>query len=57
MDDIILTKKEIDPWLKGNHAGSNFKRIKRNMLNFEEYPEQKWTFPVPYIIDTATVTG
>ena len=57
MDDIIFTKKEIDAWLKGNHASGIFKRIKRNMLNFEEYPEQKWTFPMPYVINTTTITG
>ena len=57
MDDIILTKKEIDAWLNDDHVGSFFKRIKRNMLNFDEYSDMKWTFPVSYFINTTTITG
>ena len=55
MGDIILTKKEIEAWL--NHAGTNFKRIKRNMVNFEEYPKKKWTFPVSFFVNSTTITG
>lgn len=50
LGDIMLTPDQLHNVL--HRLGINVpQRQKRNTINFNNYPEYKWSFPIKYVID------